>query len=158
MNYVWGSAKLSSSTGDKGTLVMVSFRPSVEPIPMDANDRTDIASDQVGCGNMSCVECRLVAPVMVAAMPCVGDVFSDRRLGDRARDAANMGGRRYESSRHIGRSRLPSLLLLPLLLAVAVAFFCRCCGSSSDASGSPATSVSEIRFMITTLLERVHAF
>lgn len=44
--HVCGSAKLSSSTGDVGTLAMVSFRPSVEPMPMDASDRTDTASDQ----------------------------------------------------------------------------------------------------------------
>lgn len=45
-NYVCGSAKLSSSAGDVGTLAMVSFRPSVEPMPMDASDRTDTASDR----------------------------------------------------------------------------------------------------------------
>jgi len=94
---------LSSSAGDVGTLAMVSFRPSVDPMPMDASDRTDTASaDQDGSGD--------------------GILCSERRLGDVAGDS----GRRYEPFRDAGRRPRPcpvqpSLLSLPLrLIAVAV--------------------------------------
>lgn len=38
------TAMLSSSVGVVGTFLMVSFRPSVEPMPMDASDLTLITS------------------------------------------------------------------------------------------------------------------
>lgn len=37
--------QLSSSDGEFGTFLIIIFRPSVEPTPMDAKDRTDVASE-----------------------------------------------------------------------------------------------------------------
>lgn len=38
---------LSNSAGVFGTRRMIIFRPSVEPIPIDANERIDIASEYI---------------------------------------------------------------------------------------------------------------
>lgn len=38
---------LKSSVGELGTLRITIFRPSVEPIPIDANERTDIPSEYI---------------------------------------------------------------------------------------------------------------
>lgn len=38
---------LKSSVGELGTLRITIFLPSVEPIPIDANERTDIPSEYI---------------------------------------------------------------------------------------------------------------
>lgn len=38
---------LNSSVGELGTLRITIFLPSVEPIPIDANERTDIPSENI---------------------------------------------------------------------------------------------------------------
>lgn len=43
--HVGGLTILNSSTGDVGTLLTIIFFPSVEPMPTDAHDRTDPASE-----------------------------------------------------------------------------------------------------------------
>lgn len=43
--HVGGLTILKSSTGDVGTLRTIIFFPSVEPIPTDAHDRTEPASE-----------------------------------------------------------------------------------------------------------------
>lgn len=154
MAYVWGLAKLRSSAGDVGTLAMVSFRPSVDPMPMDASERTDTASDQDRSGNVSwcrCWCCRLTDPAGVDGDGDPG-ALSDRRLGDRARaDMAGDSDWRYEPFRVTGcrwwwrtlpaptLPLPPSLLSLPLLIAVVVvaSFRCRCAFATGDAFVSP---------------------
>lgn len=131
-------AKLSSSAGEVGTLAMVSFRPSVEPMPIEASDRTDTASDQDrSSDDASCVGCcrccfRLTAanrppppvefmleePAITAADPGGepgGTTFcSDRRLGDSARaDMGVTGGWRYDAFRDTGCRRPRPLPRLP---------------------------------------------
>lgn len=132
---------MRSSAGDVGTLVMVSFRPSVEPIPMDASDRTDTASDQDRSGDdTSCVGCcsckycfcfadanrppppvefGLEEPTIAAPDPGGvpgGTIFcSDRGPSDSAR--ADMmgvtGGWRHEAFRDAGCRRPRPLPRLP---------------------------------------------
>lgn len=43
--YAGGLTMLSSSAGVFGTRRIIIFRPSVDPIPIDANDRIDVASE-----------------------------------------------------------------------------------------------------------------
>ena len=43
--YVGGLTILKSSTGEVGTLLTIIFFPSVDPIPTDAHDLTDAASE-----------------------------------------------------------------------------------------------------------------
>lgn len=177
-NYVWGVAKLSSSAGEVGTLAMVSFRPSVEPMPIDASDRTDTASDQDrSSDDASCVICcwwcfRLTAanrppppvefmleePAIAAAEPGGepgGTTFcSDRRLGDSARaDMGVTGGWRHDAFRDTGCRRprpfpRPSLLSLLPLLAAADTFVRRADGTS--AAGRPVSAKKKTRLWITS--------
>lgn len=43
--YVDGLTMLRSSAGVLGTRRIIIFRPSVDPMPIDANDRIDVASE-----------------------------------------------------------------------------------------------------------------
>lgn len=43
--YIGGFTILNSSAGEFGTRRIIIFRPSVEPIPIDVNDRSDVASE-----------------------------------------------------------------------------------------------------------------
>lgn len=83
---------MSSSAGDVGTLVMVSFRPSVEPMPMDASDRIDTASARERSGDPSWSWLAAVE-LTPDATNDDGDpgTLSERRLGDSARDAMAVG-------------------------------------------------------------------
>lgn len=135
---------MSNSAGEFGTLAMVSLRPSVEPMPMDANDRTDTASDQdrrsddASCGGCCrcCfwfaavnrppppVEFRLEEPAIVVADPGGepgGTIFcNDSRLGDSALvDMGVTGGWRHDAFRNTGcRRPRPLPRLLPSLLSL----------------------------------------
>uniref|UniRef100_A0A1B0C312 Uncharacterized protein n=1 Tax=Glossina palpalis gambiensis TaxID=67801 RepID=A0A1B0C312_9MUSC len=42
-----GVAKFSNSFGVCGTLRITNRRPSVEPMPIEANDRTDVTSEKI---------------------------------------------------------------------------------------------------------------
>ncbi|CAI6366173.1 unnamed protein product [Macrosiphum euphorbiae] len=127
---------------------MVSFRPSVEPMPMDASDRTDTASDHDRSGDASrcwlCADAHIVGlwfaePMAIAAAEGEPGTPSDRRLGDSA--PADMGDNvcgwpRHEPLRDTGCRRPlptappppahpPSLLSLPLLQTAVVTYFRR---------------------------------
>lgn len=45
--YIGGLMMLNSSAGDWGTRRTIILRPSVEPIPIDANDRIDVAFENI---------------------------------------------------------------------------------------------------------------
>lgn len=45
--HIGGFTMLSNSAGVFGTRRMIIFRPSVEPIPIDANERIEIASEYI---------------------------------------------------------------------------------------------------------------
>lgn len=71
---------LKSSVGEFGTLLITIFLPSVEPIPIDANERTDIPSENIRPDPVSlntyepvldkngCVACATIG--LDIALPC----------------------------------------------------------------------------------------
>lgn len=62
---------LSSSDGDVGTRRTIILRPSVEPIPMDAKDLMDVASEISFPEPMSVKTNELVRPIAAGKFTCV---------------------------------------------------------------------------------------
>lgn len=62
---------LSSSEGDVGTLRTIIFLPSVDPIPMDAKDLMDVASEISFPEPMSLNTNELVRPMAAGRLTCV---------------------------------------------------------------------------------------
>lgn len=121
--YVLGSAMLSSSVGEVGTLLIVSFLPSVEPMPMEARERTDTTCDNglaFGSGNVKLAQDALerIFP------PSIWETFRDFRLGDILTPRSTAAFQGWFSGRFFpplmvrfrGGVRLPTLESLLLVL------------------------------------------